>query len=67
MESTDSAELNLQESRVRTDTGPFVLRGLLDDLPLSADGDRDDIEINCVEFLGMCVDLAHFETICTIS
>jgi len=34
------------------ETGPFVLRSLLDDLPLSVEGDRDDIEINCVEFLG---------------
>jgi hypothetical protein len=34
------------------ETGPFVLRSLLEDLPLSAEGDRDDIEINCVEFLG---------------
>lgn len=36
-------------------TGPFVLRTLLDDVPLSADGDRDDIEIRCVEFLGTFV------------
>jgi len=35
------------------ETGPFVLRNLIEDLPLSAEGDRDDIEINCVEFLGM--------------
>jgi hypothetical protein len=35
------------------ETGPFVLRSLLEDLPLSADGDREDIEINCVEFLGI--------------
>lgn len=35
------------------ETGPFVLRALLEDLPLSADGDREDIEINCVEFLGI--------------
>lgn len=34
------------------ETGPFVLRSLLEDIPLSADGDTDDIEINCVEFLG---------------
>lgn len=39
--------------RASADTGPFVLRSLLEDLPLSADGDREDIEINCVEFLGM--------------
>jgi hypothetical protein len=35
------------------ETGPFVLRNLIEDLPLAAEGDRDDIEINCVEFLGM--------------
>ncbi|TVY48904.1 Transforming growth factor-beta receptor-associated protein [Lachnellula occidentalis] len=33
------------------ETGPFVLRTLFEDLPLSADGDREDIEIKCVEFL----------------
>lgn len=33
-------------------TGPYVLRPLLENVPLSAEGDRDDIEINCVEFLG---------------
>ncbi len=36
-----------------SETGPYVLRSLLEDLPLSAEGDRDDIEITCVEFLGM--------------
>jgi hypothetical protein len=41
-----------KRQRPAPDTGPFVLRSLLDDLPLSAEGDRDDIEINCVEFLG---------------
>jgi hypothetical protein len=35
-----------------SETGPFVLRSLLEDVPLSAEGDNDDIEINCVEFLG---------------
>jgi hypothetical protein len=34
------------------ETGPFVLRSLLEDVPLSAEGEKDDIEINCVEFLG---------------
>jgi vacuolar protein sorting-associated protein 3 len=36
------------------ETGPFVLRSLLEDVPLSAEGGNDDIEINCVEFLGEC-------------
>lgn len=34
------------------ESGPFVLRSLLEDVPLSAEGEKDDIEINCVEFLG---------------
>ena len=38
---------NLQED------GPFVLRSLFANVPLSADGSSDDIKINCVEFLGM--------------
>lgn len=33
-------------------TGPFVLRTLLDAVPLSEDGDNDDIKINCVDYLG---------------
>lgn len=50
----EAAESEKPRQRHDTDpqTGPFVLRTLLDDLPLSAEGDRDDIEINCVEFLG---------------
>lgn len=34
--------------------GPFVLKTLLEDVPLSADGDRQDIVINCIEYWGMC-------------
>lgn len=33
-------------------TGPFVLRTLFADVPLSEDGTRDDIKVNCVEYLG---------------
>ncbi|KAI1771838.1 hypothetical protein F4818DRAFT_444832 [Hypoxylon cercidicola] len=32
-------------------TGPFVLRTLFADVPLSEDGSRDDIKVNCVEYL----------------
>ncbi|KAI5458409.1 hypothetical protein BGZ63DRAFT_406834 [Mariannaea sp. PMI_226] len=38
--------------------GPYVLRSLLDDLPLSADGSQDDIKINCVDYLAS--ELLHF-------
>jgi len=55
MEPRDSEELtSSKRKRPATEAGPFVLRSLLEDLPLSTDGDRDDVEINCVEFLGMC-------------
>ncbi|KAI1813560.1 hypothetical protein GGS20DRAFT_553045 [Poronia punctata] len=30
--------------------GPYVLRTLFSDVPLSEDGSRDDIKINCVEY-----------------
>lgn len=40
-----------KRKRTTPETGPYVLRNLLADVPLSAEGDRDDIEINCVEFL----------------
>ncbi|KAF4468178.1 TGF beta receptor associated 1 [Fusarium albosuccineum] len=33
------------------ETGPYVLRTLLDEVPLSADGSQDDIKINCVDYL----------------
>ncbi|KAI0881130.1 uncharacterized protein GGS22DRAFT_76105 [Annulohypoxylon maeteangense] len=33
------------------DVGPFVLRTLFEDVPLSEDGTKDDIKINCVEYL----------------
>ncbi|KLU91479.1 hypothetical protein MAPG_09998, partial [Magnaporthiopsis poae ATCC 64411] len=37
-------------SRPRLEPGPFVLRTLLHDVPLSADGDEEDIKINCVDY-----------------
>lgn len=32
--------------------GPFVLRTLLENVPLSADGADEGTKINCVEYLG---------------
>jgi len=32
--------------------GPYVLRPLLQSVPLSADGGDEDIKINCVDYLG---------------
>ncbi|OLN97430.1 Transforming growth factor-beta receptor-associated protein 1 [Colletotrichum chlorophyti] len=36
---------------VARNDGPFVLRTLLDDVPLSADGIADGVKINCVDYL----------------
>lgn len=64
---------NAQNTAIATrpppaETGPFVLRALLEDIPLSAEGDRDNIEINCVEFLGTYLpDLLRFCVGCTDS
>ena len=54
MNEKDSGELSSSRKRKWTapETGPYILRSLLEDVPLSGEGDRDDIEINCVEFLG---------------
>ena len=35
------------------EAGPFVLRTLLDEVPLSPEGPHDDIKINCVDYLGV--------------
>jgi len=58
MEEKDSDELSSSKKRKRADveTGPYVLRSLLEDVPLSAEGNDDSFEITCVEFLGMRID-----------
>ncbi|KAI1093963.1 hypothetical protein F5B19DRAFT_96250 [Rostrohypoxylon terebratum] len=40
-----------KQSLKEFDVGPFVLRTLFEDVPLSEDGTKDDIKINCVEYL----------------
>lgn len=39
-------------STTSREDGPFVLRSLLEDVPLSADGSQSDVKINCVEYYG---------------
>lgn len=56
MEEKDADELLSgfrKRKRTPVETGPYVLRSLLADVPLSAEGDNEDLEITCVEFLGM--------------
>lgn len=38
--------------RPQREDGPYVLRPLLANVPLSADGSEHHVEINCVEYLG---------------
>ena len=40
------------------ETGPFVLRPLLQDVPLSAEGTDENIRINCVDYHGKCSHMA---------
>jgi len=41
------------ESAALRGSGPYVLRPLLQGVPLSAEGGDEEIKINCVDFLGM--------------
>lgn len=36
------------------ETGPYILRPLLDEVSLSADGSEATAKINCVEYYGEC-------------
>ena len=49
-------------ARRTLETGPFVLRPLLQDVPLSAEGTDQDIKINCVDYHGKCL----FAFLCVI-
>jgi hypothetical protein len=40
--------------RALLESGPFVLQTLLEDVPLSVEGDSRDVEIKCVELHGEC-------------
>ncbi|KAF5679907.1 TGF beta receptor associated protein [Fusarium heterosporum] len=42
---------NISPGQTIREVGPYVLRTLLDEVPLSADGGQDDIKINCVDYL----------------
>jgi vacuolar protein sorting-associated protein 3 len=54
--SSDAQELERRpldkRRQLELATGPFVLRDLLPDVPLSEDGTGDNIKINCVDYLG---------------
>jgi hypothetical protein len=36
------------------DPGPYVLRNVLDDIPLKAEDDQEDVFITCVEYWSGC-------------
>lgn len=50
---TESGEPSPARTRNPLETGPYVLRPLLEDLPLSPDGAQDDVKINCVDYFGL--------------
>lgn len=51
-QSKGAASASSQGAMQELQGGPFVLRTLLHDVPLSEDGDNDSIKINCVDYLG---------------
>lgn len=42
----------LSSSSNKREDGPFVLRPMVQDVPLSADGSQDGVKITCVEYFG---------------
>lgn len=40
-----------------TENGPYLLQPLLEDVPLSEDGSKGDVKINCIEYYGMVIAL----------
>lgn len=50
---TESGELSPAKTRNPLETGPFVLRTLLEDAPLNPDGAQDDVTVNCVDYFGL--------------
>lgn len=52
-DAQDDERVREENEQPDLETGPFVLRTLLKDVPLSGDGAKDDdVKINCVEYLG---------------
>lgn len=52
-DAQDDERVREENEQSDLETGPFVLRTLLKDVPLSGDGAKDDdVKINCVEYLG---------------
>lgn len=47
-EADDAAAVE-EQSHITRETGPYILRPLLNDIPLAADGHRDAVRISCVE------------------
>ncbi|KKF95415.1 Transforming growth factor-beta receptor-associated protein 1 [Ceratocystis platani] len=42
-----------------SEDGPFVLRTLMDEVPLATEGMSDGIKINCIEFYGQLLHFVH--------
>ena len=41
------------EEQPGDEAGPYILRPLLEEVPLSADGSESNAKINCVEYYGV--------------
>lgn len=54
--SKETMQSSLQTSS--TSTGPFALRTLLDNVPLTTEGVPEDVKITCVDYLGVFAPLS---------
>lgn len=41
-----------QRNLPSAENGPYLLQPLLEEVPLSEDGSKSDVKINCVEYYG---------------
>ena len=53
MATVEEASATRERSGQPVSIGPYTLRPLMDNVPLSAEGQNTDIVITCVEFWGM--------------
>ena len=53
MATAEGAPAPLDRSGQPVSTGPYTLRSLMEDVPLSAEGQETQITITCVEYWGM--------------
>ncbi|KAL1897010.1 hypothetical protein Cpir12675_002535 [Ceratocystis pirilliformis] len=58
-EVDDEKPLPVAPISATSEDGPFILRTLMDEVPLAIEGMSDGIKINCIEFYGQLLHFVH--------